>query len=95
MDTADIRTRAYGARKELYRPILQRPPPKLNTERSRIMQGSLNDTATAQKNAEPPKYEKRIGSTVYRLTVHFSQTSTDTIEDKLLRLMEGEVRESA
>jgi hypothetical protein len=39
--------------------------------------------------------EQRIGSTVYRVTVHFSPTSTDTIEDKLLRLMESEVRDSA
>ena len=51
--------------------------------------------AAEREGAEPAKYEKRIGSTVYRVTVHFSQTSTESLEDKLLRLMESEVRESA
>ena len=47
------------------------------------------------KSAEPAKYEKRIGTTVYRVTVHFSPTSAESLEDKLLRLMESEVRENA
>ena len=59
------------------------------------MQSDLTDTAIMRDIADPPKYERRIGSTVYRVTIHFSQTSTDTIEDKLLRLMESEVRDSA
>ena len=59
------------------------------------MQSEVNIAATKRESAEPPKYEKRIGSTVYRVTLHYSQTSSDTIEDKLIRLMESEVRESA
>jgi len=59
------------------------------------MQSDVNSAAAENHQSEPPKYEKRIGSTVYRVTVHFSPTSTETIEDKLLRLMESEVRESA
>jgi hypothetical protein len=58
------------------------------------MQSGVNGTAAERESAEPAKYEKRIGSTVYQVTVHFSQKSTETIEDKLLRLMEGEVRGS-
>ena len=58
------------------------------------MQSEVNSAAT-RESAEPPRFEKRIGSTVYRVTVHFSQTSTESLEDKLLRLMESEVRESA
>jgi uncharacterized glyoxalase superfamily metalloenzyme YdcJ len=58
------------------------------------MQNDINGTA-AHENAEPPKFQKRIGSTVYRVTAHYSRTSKETIEDKLLRLMESEVRESA
>ena len=34
---------------------------------------------------------KRIGSTNYEVSVYFSQTSKETIEDKLLRLMMREV----
>jgi len=59
------------------------------------MQSELSNAATTRESAEPPKYEKRIGSTVYRVSVHFSHTSSETIEDKLLRLMESEVRKSA
>ena len=59
------------------------------------MQNDIVSAATTRESAEPPKYEKRIGNTVYRVSVHFSQTSTETVEDKLLRLMESEVRESA
>jgi len=59
------------------------------------MQSEVNSAATKRESAEQPRYEKRIGSTVYRVTVHFSQKSKDTIEDKLIRLMESEVRENA
>ena len=59
------------------------------------MQNDVTNAATAQENVKPPTFQKRIGSTVYRVRVHFSETSKETIEDKLLRLMESEVRESA
>ena len=62
------------------------------------MQSSLTPTATTQGRpapTPPPKFHKRIGSTVYAVSVHFSQTSRESVEDKLLRLMESEVRKSA
>ena len=33
---------------------------------------------------------RRIGSTTYRVRVHFSDTSRDTMEDKILHLIRGE-----
>ena len=45
--------------------------------------------------AEPIKLRRRIGSTVFIVNVHFSETSAEKLEDKLLRLMEREVRDSA
>jgi len=39
--------------------------------------------------------QKRIGSTTYVVAVHFSQTSKETMQDKVLRLIESEVRRSA
>ena len=33
------------------------------------------------------KILKRIGSTNYEVSIHFSQTSKETVEDKMLRLM--------
>jgi hypothetical protein len=59
------------------------------------MQTDLIKTAAPQESANPPLFQKRIGSTTYRITVHFSQTSRETAEDKLIRLMEREVREIA
>jgi len=49
---------------------------------------SENPTAQTQ-------FSKRIGSTVYTVSVYQSQTSKETIEDKLMRLIESEVRRSA
>jgi len=50
---------------------------------------------TPQCRSEPIKLLRRIGSTTVQVTVHFSNTETETVEDKLLRLMEREVRNSA
>jgi hypothetical protein len=42
-------------------------------------------------NAEPNNvFTKRIGSTVYKITVHFSQTSTENMDDKIIRLVKTE-----
>jgi len=53
--------------------------------------GTRGDNA----NAEPLMLQKRIGSTMFTVNVRFSNTSTETLEDKLLRLIESEVRKSA
>jgi hypothetical protein len=45
--------------------------------------------------AEPVEFHKRIGSTDYVVSVLFSRTSKETLEDKVSRLIESEVRESA
>ena len=39
--------------------------------------------------------ESRIGSTTYEVSVHFSKTSKETLEDKILRLIESEVQDRA
>ena len=46
---------------------------------------------TAPSGREPVKLLKRIGSTTFVVNVHFSDTSKETMEDKLLRLIEREV----
>jgi len=42
--------------------------------------------------AQPHKILKRIGSTNYEVSIHFSQTSKETVEDKILRLMLRDVK---
>ena len=63
------------------------------------MQATVNKTSAVttqgDAHAEPTKFSKRIGSTTYVVDVHFSRTSKETVEDKILRLIEGEVRHSA
>ena len=56
---------------------------------------ALTREETLTMLAEPPKLSKKIGSTTYVVAVHFSRTSAETLEDKVLRLIESEVRESA
>ena len=41
--------------------------------------------------ADPPQFTKRIGSTTYKVSVHFSRTSKETMNDKILRLIEREI----
>ena len=44
---------------------------------------------------EPQVLLKRIGSTTYKVSIHFSQTSKDTMADIVRRMIEREVRDSA
>jgi len=43
------------------------------------------------KEAYPTKMLRRIGSTVFEVSIYFSETSKETMEDKLLRTIEREV----
>ena len=45
--------------------------------------------------AEPVKLQKRIGSTMFIVNIRFSNTSKETMHDKVLRLIESEVDKSA
>ena len=52
-------------------------------------------TTTAKEKrpqSEHRVFTKRIGSTTYRVSVHFSKTSRETVNDKILRLIKNEVR---
>ena len=53
------------------------------------MQTATKGTAEnpVNRQAQPHKILKRIGSTNYEVSIHFSQTSKETVEDKMLRLM--------
>ena len=63
-----------------------------------IMQTQKQSAVTAQGAptlADPVMLRKRIGSTIYTVSVHFSRTSHETMEDKILRLIQREVNRSA
>jgi len=56
---------------------------------------AVTSAAATPTEAEPVKLQKRIGSTVYTVSIRFSDKATETMEDKILRLIESEVRQSA
>ena len=39
------------------------------------------------RKPESPKIQKKIGATTYEVTIHFSKTSKETVDDKLKRLI--------
>jgi hypothetical protein len=44
---------------------------------------------------EPVKFLKRVGSTMFEINTYFSRTSKETLEDKILGLIEREVANNA
>jgi len=52
-------------------------------------------TTAATGEREPVTFESKIGSTVYQISVHFNPTAKETIEDKILRLIEREVQNAS
>ena len=58
------------------------------------MQATVISAAKTRSDAhaEPVMFYKRIGSTTYVVAVHFNQTGRETIEDKILRLIESEAK---
>jgi hypothetical protein len=46
------------------------------------------------QEAEQPHFVKRIGKTTYKVNVHFSTTSKETINDKIIRMLRNEVQQS-
>ena len=53
--------------------------------------------AKAVQTAEhtPATMVRKIGKTTYKVCIHFSQTSKETMEDRLLRLIKNDIRNGA
>jgi len=67
--------------------------PRTKERRAEII---INDnTPNAEVNPEqdkkPLRLTKRIGNTTYKVNVHFSGTSKETVGDKIMRLIANEV----
>jgi len=56
------------------------------------MQNATIGAVEKRENAEPHTLLKRIGSTDYLVSVHFSRTSKERLENKILRLIESEAK---
>ena len=50
------------------------------------------DTSTKRTHDRPPDLVKKIGKTTYRVWAHFSETSRETLDDKIKRMLREDVR---
>lgn len=46
-----------------------------------------------EKKDEHPVPVKKIGKTTYRVTIHFSATSRETMSDKIKRMLRNELQQ--
>ena len=51
------------------------------------------DTTPARAPEDAPALVKKIGKTTYKVRVHFSQTSTETMSDKIKRMLKNEIQQ--
>ena len=61
------------------------------TEEPRPMQTA--NTARARGPEDAPALVKKIGKTTYKVRVHFSDTSTETMSDKIKRMLKNEIQQ--
>lgn len=67
----------------------------MNTNEQNIQaagQSQPQQPAAQATEAEVPTFRRTIGGTTYIVRVHFSETSKETLADKVKRLMVGEVK---
>lgn len=48
---------------------------------------------TTTQEARQPALVKKIGKTTYKVTIHFSTTSTETMSDKIKRMLKNEIQQ--
>ena len=53
---------------------------------------SMTDTTNTAKTEPCPTFKRTIDKTTYIVRIHFSQTSKETMADKIKRLLREEVR---
>ena len=48
--------------------------------------------ATTDPSADPPHLVMKVGTVTYYVNVHFSKTSKETINDKIMRLIRNDIK---
>ena len=61
------------------------------SEETRTMQTA--HTTSARAPEDTPALVKKIGKTTYKVHVHFSNTSTETMSDKIKRMLKNEIQQ--
>lgn len=52
----------------------------------------IEDTTPARAPEDDPALVKKIGKTTYKVHAHFSNTSTETMSDKIKRMLKNEIQ---
>ena len=55
------------------------------------MNNDNTNSATAKTKEDTPDLVKKIDKTTYKVKVHFSETSKETMSDKIKRMLRNEV----
>ena len=55
----------------------------------------VKNTATTATEQTAPVLVRKIGKPTYMVGIHFSQTSKETMDDKVLRLIKNDIRNAA
>ena len=55
--------------------------------------GEIHNSAPARAPEDAPALVKKIGKTTYKVRVHFSDTSTETMSDKIKRMLKNEIQQ--
>ena len=53
---------------------------------------AITPISIAPEEPKQPDLVKRIGKTTYKVNVHFSTTSKETMSDKIIRMLRNEVQ---
>ena len=64
-------------------------------QRHQQPQHPRNRFPSDRKGAAPPVMIKKIGKTTYRVKIHFSETSKETMSDKIKRLILNDSEKSS
>ncbi|BDE85858.1 hypothetical protein CE91St42_03160 [Oscillospiraceae bacterium] len=59
----------------------------MNNEATNRTTAAADASPLTVKEAAPPVMVKKIGKTTYRVKIHFSETSKETMSDKIKRLI--------
>lgn len=63
-----------------------------NEQTSTTAINAVADTAPITRE-DAPALVKKIGKTTYKVRVHFSTTSTETMSDKIKRMLRNEIQQ--
>ena len=69
------------------------PPGERSAMNEETRTTQTTDHTPARGPEDAPALVKKIGKTTYKVRVHFSETSTETMSDKIKRMLKNEIQQ--